>query len=175
MARTVRSNSHRKAAGEEVEDARDLAAAAEDADLQAHHRLLLCLEQTRRAQTTLAQDWMEELLSTSRTLASSNDPQRWLLAPAGLLGSAWTHYLAAQGSTLAAWSEFQYAVLDEMRTSMDEAKVCVWPCGDKTDAGEQPALVGATWLEDAMKTCERFAAAYGSALAPNGAGAPASH
>jgi hypothetical protein len=118
---------------------------------------------------------MEELLSTSRTLASSNDPQRWLLAPAGLLGSAWTHYLAAQGSTLAAWSEFQYAVLDEMRTSMDVAKVCVWPCGDKTDAGEQPALVGATWLEDAMKTCERFATACGSALVPNGASVPAGH
>ncbi len=127
MARTERSSAVRAPDLPQEQDERDLAAAASDADLQAHHRFLMCLDQTRRAQMKLAQDWTESLLVTGRMLASCPDPQRWLKAPSELWTAACTHTLAAQGTHLAAWSEFQSAVLDEVRANLGIAGRLVWP------------------------------------------------
>lgn len=171
MARPTISPFHPEPATTPADVVHDAAAAAVDADVQTHHRLLLCLEQTRRAQEKMVHDWMRDGLATARTLASSTDQLQWLQAPAALTWALYASALSAQGTALAAWSEYQRSVLDQMRASSEFANGRGWPYAHMTSAGAQSDADTAaepTWLTDAMKTYDRLTAAWTSTWGPDG-------
>jgi hypothetical protein len=170
MARPTTSPSHPQAATGPGGVNHDAAAAAVDAEVQAHHQLLLCLDQTRRAQEKMVHDWMRGMLDTARTLASSTDQRQWLQAPAALAWAMCSSALSAQGTTLAAWSEYQRSVLDQMRADSDFANGRGWPYAHMTSAATQSGADTAaepTWVNDAMKTYDRLTAAWTSTWGPD--------
>lgn len=171
MVRPTTSPSHLQAATRPQDVNHDAAAAAVDADVQAHHQLLLCLDQTRRAHEKMVNDWMRDGLDTARTLASSTDQRQWWQAPAALAWAMCSSALSAQGTALAAWSEYQRSVLDQVRASSDFATGTGWPYARNGSAVGQPGAdkaVDPPWVNDAMKTYDRLAAAWTSAWGPDG-------
>ena len=64
MARSVPAPSNAYIASHPPEVAHDAAAVAVDAEVQTHHRLLLCLEQSRRAQLQMVHDCMRDMLGS---------------------------------------------------------------------------------------------------------------
>lgn len=171
MAQPTTSPSHPQAATGPGGVNHDAAAAAVDADVQAHHQLLLCLDQTRRAHEKMVHDWMRGMLDTARTLASSTDQRQWLQAPAALAWAVCASALSAQGTTLAAWSEYQRSVLDQARASSGLANGCGWPDAHRTCAGTPSGADAAaepTWVSDAMKTYDWLTAAWTSIWGSDG-------
>ena len=169
MARPSTSPSHPQPATTLADVVHDAAAAAVDADVQTHHRLLLCLEQTRRAQEKMVHDWMRDGLANARTLASSTDQrQRWQ-AQSVLAWAMCASALSAQATALAAWSEYQRSVLEQARASNGFANSLGWPSAHRLFGDTAPdahAAVEPTWVNDAMKAYDRFAAAWTSAWNP---------
>lgn len=169
MARSVPAPSNAHIASHPPEVAHDAAAAAVDAEVQTHHRLLLCLEQSRRAQLQMVHDCMRDMLGTARTLSTSTDQVQWLQASTALAWGLCARGLSAQATMSAAWSEFQRSVLDQARTSGEVAQAGNWPLASAqpTTPG-RPSAEGADpqWLTQAMRTCEKLATAWTSAWMP---------
>jgi hypothetical protein len=171
MARPATIRFHPQASTRPPDVKHDAAAAAVDANVQAHHQLLMCLDQTRRAHEKMLHDWMWGMLDTAHTLGSSTDKRQWLQAPAALAWAMCSSALAAQGTALAAWSEFQRSALDQVCADSDFAADTGWPDARNTSAAALPSADNAVdppWVNDAMKTYDRLAAAWTSAWGPDG-------
>jgi hypothetical protein len=128
------------------------------------------LKKMEQAHVKMARDWGQDLLTTSRMLASGIDARNWLQAPATLAGTGLRHLLTAQAATLSAWSDMQSAALEQVRASLDLAQRTagsVRPSG----AAREEASLGMAWVEDLVRTPVRFAAAVGAAWAPQEADA----
>lgn len=171
MARPTTSPSHPPPAATLEDLVHDAAAAAVDADVQTHHRLLLCLEQTRRAQEKMVHDWMRDGLASARALASSTDHRPRWQAPAVLAWAMCASAFSAQATVLAAWSEYQRSVLEQARASNTIASGLGWfsahrRFGDTAQGAD--AAVEPSWVNDAMETYDRFAAAWTSVWDPQG-------
>lgn len=177
MARSLSPPADTQGAPRSAQDARDAATAAVDADVQTHHRLLLCLEQSRRAQNQMVHDWMRDILGTVRTLTSSTDQGQWLQASAALGWALWASALSAHGTTLAAWSEYQRSVLDQARANGD-GSLHSWPFTLTKPAEVQPGAgngAEAQWLKEAMQTYENLATAWTSAWTAGNTQAASAH
>lgn len=177
MAQSLSPPANAQGGPRSTQDARDAATAAVDADVQTHHRLLLCLEQSRRAQNQMVHDWMRDILGAARSLASGPERGQWLQASVALGWALWASALSAQGTTLAAWSEYQRSVLDQARASGD-GSLHSWPFALTTPAEVLPGVGDGAepqWLKDAMQTVENLTTAWTSAWASGNTQAASPH
>lgn len=169
MARTVISPINAHASAKKADDARDTATAEVDAQVQTHHRMLLFLEQSRRAQERMVHDWMQDLLATARTLAFNVDQGQWLHASAALGWALWSNALSAHWATSAALSEYQRSLVDQARASRDVMIGGTWPYERKAQTSTSPARAATgelAWLSNTAKTYEKLVTAWTSAWFP---------
>lgn len=100
-----------------LDETRELAIAAESADLQTHHLWLHCVEQTRRAQTRLAREFAEDMLDAGRRLAASRGPTEWFSTQADCVRKCLAHGVQAHTDALAAWSDLHAALAKDLQAN----------------------------------------------------------
>lgn len=166
MARNVATASNAHNAPEPAADDTDAVAAAVDAEVQTHHRILLCLEQSRRALNQMVHDCVRVMGGTAQTLMHSTDQAQWIQSSAALGWGLCSSAQAAQATMLAAWSELQQSFLDQARASGEVAQVCDWPFAPAQPAAwDNAAGNGADlqWLTRAVRMYEKLATEWTSA------------
>ena len=169
MPNAVRGNSHRKNTTVSTDGSPSTAPAS--SPLQGLQGLLSGLEKMEHAHVKMALDWGDDLLITSRMLASGIDARNWLQAPATLAGTGLRHLLTAQAATLGAWSEMQSAALEQVRASLGVPQPSAVLVRPDEPRGGRASPGHSTWLEDMVQTPVRFAAALGAAWAAQDADA----